>query len=144
MKRDPEGFSASGACDESGKGWKKLTNLSGETSPSSSSRAGGWAGEPYKGTLAPAQLSTALEASTSVPTVSLVSTSWEPWDWHCTLECGCVASLGGCVDHSQTGFRWTPCLSRWTQVTMLTDICHGMEIQNREQSAPLLYHLFLV
>ena len=49
MQRGPEGFSASGACDESGRGWRKLTNFSGETSPSPSTREGGWAGEPYKG-----------------------------------------------------------------------------------------------
>lgn len=62
-------------------------------------------GNHIKGTLAPAQLRTPLEASAAIPTVSLVSISWEDWGWHqgypAHQKVARVASLGGCMDHCQ-------------------------------------------
>lgn len=57
-KSGPEGFCASGASGESGAGCRRLTDLSGDTSPSPPPRASAQAAGRYKGALGPAQLST--------------------------------------------------------------------------------------
>ena len=133
MKTGPEQFSALGASDESGRGWRKLTNFSGETSPPPSTWEGGQVGDGIKGALAPAQLSTPLEASPAILTVSLVSVGQQQQACDRRSPVGQnvagVASQGGRRYHSWIGFSCSTFPSRRAQVTLLRDGCHGIETE---------------
>lgn len=96
-------------------------------------------GNGIKGTSAPAQLSTPLEASPAGPTVSLVSVCWQNQAWDLGPPTGQNVAGGGQPEGVQGSLvcriQLDHCPSGGAQVTVLRARCVAWK-QNRLQSPP--------